>query len=364
MAPKKKKEVDEVKISDSEIGQKTIDAALSSLKKKHGAVVGWLDNINRSESAIVSTGSIRLDAALGIGGIKLGRMYEFYGTNMSGKSTLALSIVREAVNQGHRVIYVDAEHALDDTEGGLLSKMGIDTSKIVFVRGYTAEQNLDITEALIATGEFSICVMDSVSALQPSSEANLTSFNDNLMGVHPRLMARMCRGFTPLAARTNCAVILINQIRANMSGYGSAETTSGGNAIPHFASVRLKVSGGGVKSRLIQDDNGNAVGQRTTVDIVKNKLAPPWRSADIDLIFGKGFDRDAEIFDLAVEMGFIDKAGSWYSYKEEKIGQGRDKGIAFLKENQDILESILEGVYTVLGMTPAKETKSSSGKNE
>lgn len=347
MAPRKKtKEV----VEAQDVGDKAVKAALASLRKKHGEVVNWMSDTPKNSRVIIPTGSLRLDAALGVGGLVLGRMYEFFGPNMSGKSTLALSVVREATKAGHRVIYIDAEHALDDGPDGLLVKMGIDMDKVMLVRGYTAEQNLDIAEALMSTGEFSICVLDSVAALQPAAEANLESFDNNLMGVHPRLMARMCRSFIPLGARTNTALILINQIRANMSGYGSPDTTGGGNAIPHFCSVRIKVTGGGVKSKLIKDSKGDAVGQKTSMEVVKNKLAPPWRTADVDLIFGKGFDRLGELVDLGVEMGFVDQSGAWFSYKGDNIGQGRNNTVSYISENEEVQKEIEAGIYKVLGI--------------
>jgi len=179
--PRKSKKLQvEDSLEKSEIGTKAVDAALASLRKKHGKeVVNWMSKVDRVEPIIISTGSLRIDAALGVGGVVCGRMYEFFGPPMSGKSTLALSVIVEAIKMGHRVIYVDAEHAIDNSENGMLTKMGIDRDKIILVQGYTAEENLDIAEALMSTGEFAICVIDSVSALQPSAEANLESFNDN-----------------------------------------------------------------------------------------------------------------------------------------------------------------------------------------
>lgn len=345
-AKEKKNKEDETEESKSSIAA---DMAVKSLRKKFGNdVLSWMDKKQMAERIIIPTGSLRLDSALGIGGILLGRMYEIFGNPMSGKSTLCLSIIKEAIKKGHKVIYVDAEQALDNSEHGLLVQMGIDVSKIALVQGYTAEDNLDMAEALIGTGEFALCVVDSISALLPSAEAELDSFNDNTMMVHPKLMSRMCREFTPLCARTGTGLLLINQIRVSPTKYGNPETTSGGKSIPHYASVRIKVSGGGVKSRLLLDSKGNAIGQKVTFEVVKNKMAPPFRSTDADLTYGKGFSRNGDVFDLAVEMGFIDKAGAWYSYEGEKLGQGKDKSLKSLIENKSTFSKVETDVLSLL----------------
>jgi recombination protein RecA len=347
-ASKKVKEESKDKENKISSSGAATEMAMKSLKKKFGAVLGWMDSKQEEERVIIPTGSLRLDDALGIGGILLGRLYEIFGNSMGGKSTLCLSIAREAIRLGHKVIYVDAEQALDSGEQGLLAKMGIDQSKVALVQAYTAEDNLDIAAALIGTGEFSLCIIDSISSLQPSAEANLESFGDNLMMNHPKLMSKMCRTFTPLCKRTNTAFLMINQIRISPTSYGSGEVTPGGKAIGFHSSVRIKVIGGGTKSRLIMDRKGVAIGQQVTLDVVKNKLAPPYKKAETELTFGKGFSRDSELFDLAVEMGFIDKAGAWYSYEGSNIGQGKEKSMAFLQENKDIYDKVENSVQTLL----------------
>jgi recombination protein RecA len=341
-AAKEKKSKAEVASKEPK-GSIAAEMAMKSLQKKFGNVLGWMDKKQEEERIIIPTGSLRLDNALGVGGILLGRLY-----SMGGKSTLCLSIAREAIKLGHKVIYIDAEHALDAGEKGLLVKMGIDTTKVALVQGYTAEDNLDMAASLIGTGEFSMCIVDSISSLQPMAEANLESFGDNTMMNHPRLMSKMCKTFTPLCKRTNTAFLMINQIRISPTTYGSGEVTPGGKAIGFHSSVRIKVIGGGTKSRLIMDRKGEAVGQLVTFDVIKNKLAPPFKKADTELTFGDGFSKDGELFDLAVEMGFIDKAGSWYSCGEDKLGQGKEKSLYTLKSNEDLFKKIEEQVLSLL----------------
>jgi recombination protein RecA len=329
---------------------KAADVALKSLSKKFGdKVVGWLSDTPQDTRTIIPTGSLRLDAALGVGGITLGRFWELYGPQQSGKTTLAFSVMNQAIKMGHRCIFVDAEHSLDK---GLLVKMGMDLSKVAFVDAYTAEEILDATEALISTGEFGVCVIDSVGALQPTAEADLESFNDNpAMGLHPRLMSRVCRTFVPLAARTNTGMLLINQIRTNLGAYGAPETTPGGNALSHAWSGRIRVSGGAVKSRQIKNSEGDAVGHKVRFEITKNKLAVPFREAEVDLIWGDGFQLNGEIVDLAVEMGFIDQAGAWFSYNGEKIGQGRDNAVEYVSNNKELRKELLTNISKMLGFS-------------
>ena len=281
----------------------------------------------------------------------------------SGKTTLALLVIKEAIKQGHRCLFIDAEHTLDKN---LLVSMGIDPEMIIVTRGYTGEDNLDIAERLIATGEFAVCVIDSISALQPAAEANLESFSDQTMGLQPRLMSRMCRTFTSLVSRTNTALVLINQIRANIGGYGNPETVSGGNAIQHHVSGRLRITGGGVKSRQIKNGKGEVIGHRMTIEITKNKLAAPFRSADVELTYGHGFNVNGEILDLGVDMGLIDQAGSYFKVDGELIGQGRAKAIETISTNGKLRTGLLSGIKDVLGMetTPAPKVVEEAPKDE
>ncbi len=330
--------------------RKAADVALKQLKKVHGEeVVSWMGTVQGKPRVIIPTGSLALDAALGVGGIMLGRIYEFFGPEAGGKTTLALSTIKQAQDRGFSAIYVDAEHALDEN---LLVSMGLDIKRIALVQGYTGEQNLDVAEALMATGEFAICVIDSVAALQPAAEANLQSFNDQTMGLQPRLMSRMCRTFTSLTSRTQTALILINQIRANLGGYGKTETTSGGNAIRHHMSSRIRVSGGGVKSRAITGPKGNIIGHRVGFEVVKNKLGLPFTKAETDLIYGDGFFLEGELLDLGVDMGFVEQAGAWFSYEGEKLGQGRPKAIQAIMDSSAIRDALFTSVSVVLGLIP------------
>ena len=293
-----------------------------------------------------------LDAALGVGGFVKGRIYELYGPHSSGKTTLALSAIREVQKAGGMAAFVDAEHTLSKS---LLAKMGIDTSRIVVVRGYTGEENLDLAKTLISTGKFDVCVIDSISALQPAAEANLESYSDQTMTLHPRLMSRMSRDLTPIVARTNTALLLINQIRSNIGGYGAAETTAGGHALQHHYSGRVRVTGGAVKSRQIKDNKGDVVGHRVSFEITKNKLAAPFRKAETDLIYGTGFHLEGELLDLGVDMGFIDQAGSWFSYEGERLAQGREKTVAVIAESPELKQKLFKDVNIVLGFGDPSE---------
>jgi len=349
MPKKKKTEVVEEKMvcELAGDGSKAVTVAIKQLKKQFGDdVIDWLGSRQQEPHSVIPTGSFGLDAALGVGGFVKGRIYELYGPHSSGKTTLALSAIREAQKMGGYAAYVDAEHTLDPD---LLRKMEIDLDKIVIVQGYTGEDNLDLAKTLIGTSQFDLCVIDSVSALQPAAEANLGSFSDNTMGLHPRLMSRMSRDLTPRVSRSKTALLLINQIRANMGGYGNPETTSGGNALQHHVSGKIRVSGGAVKSRQLKNKQGDVIGHRVTFEVTKNKLAPPFRSADVDLIYGSGFNKVGELIDLGVDMGFVDKAGSWYSYGDTKLGQGREASIALLAENDEIREKLAAEVKMLLG---------------
>ncbi len=353
MAKNKKVEKEEAEadttVRTPESGAKAVEVALKALTKQYGAnAVNWLSQAPENKKTVIPTGSLRLDAALGVGGITLGRFWEFYGPQQSGKTTLSFSVIKQAIKMGHKALFVDAEHTLDKA---LLVKMGIDISKIAIVDAYNAEEILDITGALISTGEFGLCVIDSISALQPTAEANLESFGDNAaMGLHPRLMAKMCRTFVPIAAKTNTGLLLINQIRSNLGGYGNPETTTGGNALSHAWSGRIRVSNGGVKSHRILDSNGDAIGHKVKFEITKNKLAVPFREAEVDLLWGHGFQLDGEIVDMAVEMGFIDQAGAWFSRNGEKLGQGRANTVAAVAQNKELKKDLLGEISKMLNL--------------
>jgi recombination protein RecA len=345
---KKNKKAPEVKKGTNGAGTRALETAITQLKKKHGEnVINWLSNVQTTPLEIISTGCLALDNALGVGGVARGRIYEFYGPQSSGKSTLAYSIIREAVKKGLKTVFVDAEHTLDKR---LVAKMGAAPEHIILVQGYTGEDNLDIAETLIATGEVAICVIDSISALQPLAEANLESFSNNTMGAHPRLMSRMCRTFTPLVSRTKTTFILINQLRANMSGYGPTETTSGGNALKHHTTAKIRVLGGTSKAKRLINEEGAVVGHRVEFEVVRNKLGPPFRTAAADLVYGEGFNRASELLDLGVDMGLIDQSGAWFSLNGEKIGQGRVKAISFISNDEAARAFLNAEVEKILGL--------------
>lgn len=287
--------------------------------------------------------------------IKVSHPDELYVTDdfiVTHNTTLAISAIKEAQKLGGLAAFVDAEHTLDRN---LLGKMGVDVSKIVIVRGYTGEENLDLAKTLISTGDFDLCVIDSISALQPAAEAKLESFKDQTMGLHPKLMTRMSRDLTPIVSRTKTGLLLINQIRSNLGGYGNPEITSGGHALGHHYSGRIRVSGGGLKSRLIKNGSGDAIGHRVAFEVTKNKLATPFKKAEVDLIWGKGYDTAGELFDLGVDMGFIDKAGAWYSYNGESLGQGKVNSMTALSKSEEFMEGLTAGVKGVLGFTSEDE---------
>jgi len=349
--PKKKKTetVKDASVEDSTSTKplKAVNLAIKQLKKQFGDdVIDWFSSRQQGVHQVIPTGSIGLDAALGVGGFVKGRLYELYGPHSSGKTTLALSAIREAQRMGGLAVYIDAEHTLDES---LLRKMGIDLDKIVVVRGYTGEDNLDVAKTLIATGDFDVCVIDSISALQPAAEANLESFSSSTMGLHPRLMSRMSRDLTPRASRTKTALLLINQIRSNIGGYGTSEITAGGNALQHHISGKVRVYGGSIKSRQIKNSKGEVVGHRVLFEVTKNKLAPPFRSAEVDLIYGRGFHFEGEMLDLGVDMGLIERAGAWYSYGEQRLGQGKEASIRAIAGDSELREKIFAEVKKILG---------------
>lgn len=345
MARTKKKQASEDQnnlIEDEDVidsNNKTIDVAIKALRKKYGNdVVSWLNSRKVEDRKIISTGSLGLDNALGVGGFVRGRIYEVYGPHSSGKTTLTLSAIRQVQKNGGIAAFVDAEHTLSTD---LMLSMGIDLSKVVVVQGYTAEDNLDLAKTLIGTGDFDICVIDSISALQPAAEANLDSYSDNTMGLHPRLMARMSRDLTPIVSRTKTSLLLINQIRSNIGRYGNPETTSGGNALQHHVTGKIRVSGGGLKSSQIKNHLGEVIGHRVSFEVTKNKLYAPFRTAEVDLIYGKGFHLSGEVVDLSVDTGLIDKRGAWFYYNDVQIGQGRDNTVAYVENNPEFMNELV-----------------------
>ena len=313
--------------------KKALQSALSQLEKSFGkgAVMRLGDRPDMNLEAI-PTGSLSLDAALGIGGVPRGRIIEIYGPESSGKTTLALHILAEAQKLGGEVAFVDAEHALDPVYAAAL---GVDTDNMLVSQPDTGEQALEITDTLVRSGAVDAVVVDSVAALVPRQEIE-GERGDTFVGVQARLMSQALRKLAGTISKTNCVVIFINQLRMKIGVmYGNPETTTGGNALKFYSSVRLDVR----RVEAIKEGS-NVVGNRTRVKVVKNKVAPPFREAYFDIMYGEGISKWGELVDLAVQMEVIQKSGSWFSMGEERIGQGKENVKIFLQNNPDIAQQV------------------------
>ena len=313
--------------------KKALQTALAQIEKNFGkgTVMRLGDKPEMSVDAI-PTGSLALDAALGIGGVPKGRIIEIYGPESSGKTTLALHILAEAQKLGGEVAFVDAEHALDPVYAAAL---GVDTDNMLVSQPDTGEQALEITDALVRSGAVDAVVVDSVAALVPKQEIE-GEMGDTFVGLQARLMSQALRKLAGTISKTNCVVIFINQLRMKIGVmYGNPETTTGGNALKFYSSVRLDVR----RVEAIKE-GGNVIGNRTRVKVVKNKVAPPFREAYFDIMYGQGISKWSELVDLAVQMEIIQKSGSWFSMDEERIGQGKDSVKAYLLANPDIAEAV------------------------
>jgi len=313
--------------------RKALDTALAQIEKSYGkgAVMRLGDKPEMMVDAI-PTGSLALDAALGIGGVPKGRIIEIYGPESSGKTTLALHIVASAQKQGGEVAFVDAEHALDPDYAAAL---GVDIDSMLVSQPDTGEQALEITDALVRSGAVDVVVVDSVAALTPRAEIE-GEMGDSFVGLHARLMSQALRKLAGSIAKTNCVVIFINQIRMKIGVmYGNPETTTGGNALKFYASVRIDI-------RRVESikDGSEIVGNRTRAKVIKNKVAPPFREAVFDIMYGEGISRYGEMVDLGAQLDVIEKSGSWYSYNGERIGQGRDNAKEFLINNPDVADDV------------------------
>lgn len=312
---------------------KSLTTAISALEKRYGK--GTIMNLGSSPVEgfeAISTGSLGLDIALGIGGLPKGRIIEIYGPESSGKTTLALHAAAEVQKKGGTVVFIDAEHALDVRYA---RKLGVDTAKLLVSQPDCGEQALEICETLIQSGSIDLVIIDSVAALVPRAEID-GEMDDQQPGMQARLMSKALRKMTGLTARAGCAIIFINQIRMKIGVmFGSPETTSGGNALKFYSSVRLDIRRvGSIK------ENADVTGSRTRVKVVKNKVAAPFTEAEFDIIFNEGISQTGELIDIGVEQGIIDKAGAWYSFKGERLGQGREGSKSFLRENSDVAEEI------------------------
>jgi len=332
--------------------KKALQTALSQIEKNFGkGTVMRLGDKPEMNVDAIPTGSLALDAALGIGGVPKGRIIEIYGPESSGKTTLALHILAEAQKMGGEVAFVDAEHALDPVYAAAL---GVNTDDMLVSQPDTGEQALEITDALVRSGAVDAVVVDSVAALVPKQEIE-GEMGDTFVGLQARLMSQALRKLAGTIAKTNCVVIFINQLRMKIGVmYGNPETTTGGNALKFYSSVRLDV-------RRVESlkEGGNVVGNKTRVKVVKNKVAPPVREAYFDIMYGEGISKWGELVDLAVQMEIVQKSGSWFSMGDERIGQGKDSVKAFLQANPDVAEQVEAQVRENLlagavGRTPAK----------
>jgi len=331
----------------SEATEKTraLDLAMSQIEKQFGkgAIMRLGDEGARVQLAVIPTGSIALDAALGIGGVPRGRVTEIYGPEASGKTTLALHLIAQAQKSGGFAAIVDAEHALDPQYAQALE---VDLDNLLISQPDTGEQGLEIAETLIRSGALDIVVVDSVAALVPRAEIE-GDMGDSLPGLQARLMSQALRKLTATVARSHTALVFINQIRMKIGVmFGNPETTTGGRALKFYATVRLEIR----RIASIKDAE-NVVGSRTRVKVVKNKVAPPFRQAEFDIIYGKGISRAGDVLDLAVAQDIIKRSGTWYSYGEERLGQGRDRVMEMLVENPDLISKIEAQVRANLGFT-------------
>lgn len=328
---------------NTEDRKKALDAALGQIERSYGkGSIMRLGDDNAVEIDTISTGSIGLDIALGIGGVPRGRVVEIYGPESSGKTTLALHITAEAQKAGGTCAFIDAEHALDPTYA---RKLGVNLDDLLISQPDTGEQALEIADTLVRSGALDVLVVDSVAALVPRAELE-GEMGDSLPGLHARLMSQALRKLTGSISKSHTTVVFINQIRHKIGVmFGSPETTTGGNALKFYASVRLDIRRiGAIK------DRDEVVGNQTRVKVVKNKLAPPFKIVEFDIMYGEGVSKMGELLDLGVQAGIIDKSGAWFSYGSERIGQGRENAKTFFRENPDMAAEIEHKVRENAGL--------------
>ncbi len=323
---------------------RALDAALANIEKQFGkgTVMKLGDQAASMNVEAIPTGSLSLDLALGIGGVPKGRIIEIYGPESSGKTTVALHVVAEVQKNGGIAGFIDAEHALDPVYAG---NIGVDINNLYISQPDNGEQALEITETMVRSGAVDVIIVDSVAALVPRAEID-GEMGDSHVGLQARLMSQALRKLTAVISKSNCVVIFINQLREKVGVmFGNPETTTGGRALKFYSSVRLDV-------RRIETlkQNGEVIGNRTRVKVVKNKVAPPFREAEFDIMFGKGISKEGDILDLAVKENIINKAGAWFSYNGEKIGQGRENTKVFLQDNPEITAEVEKKVREVAGV--------------
>ena len=331
--------------------KKALDAALAQIEQQYGkgSVMKLGDSSANMNIEVIPTGSLSLDIALGLGGVPRGRIIEVFGPESSGKTTVALHIVAEIQKRGGIAGFIDAEHALDPVYA---KNIGVNIDDLYISQPDCGEQALEITETMVRSGAVDVIIVDSVAALVPKAEID-GEMGDSHMGLHARLMSQALRKLTAVVSKTNCVVIFINQLREKVGVvFGNPEVTTGGRALKFYASVRMDV-------RRIDTlkMGGEIVGNRTRVKVVKNKVAPPFKEAEFDIMFGKGISREGDILDLAVANDIVDKSGAWYAYMGDKIGQGRENAKAFLAENPAICAEIDEKIREKLGLVETEDAE-------
>jgi recombination protein RecA len=334
---------------------RALRAATEQIERQFGkgAIMRLGDQPRVSGSNVIPTGSLTLDIALGIGGIPRGRIIEIYGPEASGKTTLAMQIMAEAQKLGGRVAIIDAEHAMDPEYA---QKLGLDTNELLISQPDTGEQALEIAEALVRSGAVDVVVIDSVAALVPKAEIE-GEMGDSHMGLQARLMSQALRKLTGVTSKSNCALIFINQIREKIGiVFGNPETTPGGRALKFSSSMRIEVR----RADSIKQGT-EQIGNQVVAKVVKNKLAPPFKKAEFDIIFGKGISKAGGILDLAVTDKLVNKSGSWYTMGEEKLGQGRENVVAYLEEHQDLLQKLELEIRTRHNLLPATGAEAAGG---
>ena len=342
--------VDRTDKADKTDKMKALDAAIANIEKHYGkgSIMKLGDNTKNMDVETVPTGSLSLDLALGLGGVPKGRIVEIYGPESSGKTTVTLHMVAEVQKLGGIAGFIDAEHALDPAYA---RKIGVDIDNLYISQPDNGEQALEIAETMVRSGAIDIVVIDSVAALVPKAEIE-GEMGDSHVGLQARLMSQALRKLTAVISKSNCVVIFINQLREKVGVmFGSPETTTGGRALKFYASVSMDI-------RRIEalKMNGEIVGNRTRVKVVKNKIAPPFKEAEFDIMFGQGISREGDILDLAANVDIIVKSGSWYSYNGNKIGQGRENAKTYLRENPDIMNEVAQKVRAHYGLPGAEVT--------
>ncbi len=331
--------------SEKEAKLKALKLTLDKLDKAYGkGTVMKMSDQSVVDVDAIPSGSLGLDIALGVGGYPRGRVVEIYGPESSGKTTLTLHAIAEAQKAGGIAAFIDAEHAFDRFYA---EKLGVDLENLIISQPDNGEQALEIADNLVRSGAIDIIVIDSVAALTPKSEIE-GEMGDSKMGLHARLMSQALRKLTASISKTNCTMVFINQLREKIGVmFGNPETTTGGNALKFYASVRLDIR----RSTQIKDSNSNVMGNKTRVKVVKNKVAPPFRTAEFDIMYGAGISKVGEILDQAVEHNIVKKSGSWFSYEDTKLGQGRDAVKALIKDNPDLMDELEEKVRAFINDT-------------